>query len=189
MWFPILNLSAQSPHSNIDAVTNTLGIPWEKSKDIPFGPKTLFTGFLWNLDNRTVSIPAEKVRRYLSAIKTWSNSQTHSLKEVQKLYGKLLHALLVNPPGQAYLTGLETMLGIFNSSPHKPWTLPRAPAPSSNGGSPNSVPLSQGPFLALLRFTTQTPSQTPAHQLVLGSSSVGAGAPGASSWVGRVALG
>ena len=40
----------------------------------------------------------------------------HTLEEVEKFYGKLLHVSLVRPMGQAYLTELEHMLGIFHQS-------------------------------------------------------------------------
>ena len=37
---------------------------------------------------------------------------THSLEDVEKLYGQLLHVCLVVPMGRAYLTELERMLNI-----------------------------------------------------------------------------
>ena len=49
---------------------------------------------------------------------------THVLKDVQKLYGKLLHASLMVPMGQAYLTNLETMLGFFSNHPFVPHHAP-----------------------------------------------------------------
>jgi hypothetical protein len=52
----------------------------------------------------------------------WELHQTHTLEEVQKLYGKLLHASLIVPMGHTYLANLETMLGIFHNSPFKPHT-------------------------------------------------------------------
>jgi hypothetical protein len=46
------------------------------------------------------------------------------LPEVQKLYGKLLHAACIVPLGQAYLTNFESMLGIFKDHPFLPRTPP-----------------------------------------------------------------
>ncbi|OBZ66761.1 hypothetical protein A0H81_13225 [Grifola frondosa] len=54
----------------------------------------------------------------------WRTSRTHTLREVQKLYGKLLHATLVVREGRAYLTSLESMLGIFGDRPFMPRTPP-----------------------------------------------------------------
>jgi hypothetical protein len=59
------------------------------------------------------------------AISEWFSKPTHPLEEVQKLYGKLLHACLVVPAGRAYLTNLEIMLGSFASSPFVPHHPPR----------------------------------------------------------------
>ena len=50
----------------------------------------------------------------------------HDLLEMQRLYGKLLHATLVIPAGRAYLTGLEAMLALFDNSPFRPCTPPRS---------------------------------------------------------------
>lgn len=121
MAFPLLDLSAQLPRgpddidfaynmADIDAVSDALGIPWEKSKESLFSVETPFTGFLWNLDSRPVSIPLEKAVCYLQAVTAWQTSRVHSLEDVQKLYGKLLHTSLVLPPRRAYLTGLEIVL-------------------------------------------------------------------------------
>jgi hypothetical protein len=54
-----------------------------------------------------------------------NTTYTHTLPEVQKLYGKLLHATLIVPSGRAYLTNLESMLGIFKDRPFLPRTPPR----------------------------------------------------------------
>ena len=66
----------------------------------------------------------EKKTRYLAAITEWESKHVHNLLETQKLYGKLLHAMLVIPAGQARLTSLEAMLGSFNNNPFLPHTPP-----------------------------------------------------------------
>jgi len=35
--------------ADIDVLSNKLGIPWEKTKDIPFSTAVLFIGFIWDL--------------------------------------------------------------------------------------------------------------------------------------------
>ena len=54
--------------ADIDALSDELGIPWEKSKDIPFSTTVPFIGFLWDLDARTVSISDSRKEKYLQAI-------------------------------------------------------------------------------------------------------------------------
>ena len=85
--------------TDIDLISEELGIPWESSKTIPFAMVIPYLGFLWDLDTHTVAILTEKKARYLSAIEEWHKKRTHTLDEVQGLYGKLLHASLVIPAG------------------------------------------------------------------------------------------
>ena len=42
-----------------------LGVPWEKSKDIPFNYIVPFIGFAWNLIDKMVALPQSKKERYL----------------------------------------------------------------------------------------------------------------------------
>ena len=134
--FPLLDLSTMSARSaedmdftycfsDIDDVSKELGIPWQIEKDVPFSHEFPFTGFMWNIKSQTVSIPPAKKQKYLSALLAWSSKRTHTLEEVQKLYGKLRHTSLVVPEGRAYLTNLESMLGIFGNRPFMPRTPPK----------------------------------------------------------------
>ena len=111
--------------SDVNAISERLGIPWERSKDIPFDKIVPFIGFDWDLENKAVSLQKKKKEKYLSAIVEWRRKKTFTLEDVQKLYGKLLHTCLIVPEGRAYLTKLERMLGIFHNTPHKPRHPPR----------------------------------------------------------------
>ena len=85
--------------TDIDLLSEELGIPWEASKTVPFGFVVLYLGFIWDLNTCTVAIPEEKRFKYLNAIEEWKKKLTHALLEVQSLYSKLLHASLVIPAG------------------------------------------------------------------------------------------
>jgi hypothetical protein len=133
---PFQDFSAASPRSKHDALftyndtdinhlSDALGIPWENSKTIPFSQVVPYLGFTWDIQARTVAIPSKKKTKYIDAIENWASCPTHALKDVQELYGKLLHASLVVPVGRAYLTNLEAMLGLFNNSPFVPHHAPR----------------------------------------------------------------
>ena len=76
---------------DIDQISEQLGIPWQKKKDCDFSDSFTFTGFLWNIPLRTVTLPEAKKAKYRQAILDWNKSRTHILHEVQKLHGKLLH--------------------------------------------------------------------------------------------------
>ena len=73
----------------------------------------------------TVSVLPSKQLKYKEAIQEWRSRRTHTLEEVRKLYGKLLHTCLVIPDGRAYLTSLEAMLGSFGNRPFTPHHAPR----------------------------------------------------------------
>lgn len=112
--------------ADIDAISNDLGIPWETGKDLPFSNVAPFIGFSWDLTNCTVSLPESKKAKYLQAIQEWEAKPKHTLEEVQKLYGKLLHACHIVPAGRAYLTSLEAFMGACHrDSPFCPRSPPR----------------------------------------------------------------
>ncbi len=124
--FPLEDLSASSPRhdaefcynlADIDALSARLGIPWESSKDVPFGDSVTYIGLRWDLAVRTVGLPGAKCEKYLEGIAAWQGRSDHSLEDVQSLYGRLLHACLVVPAGRARLVGLEAMLGIYADNP------------------------------------------------------------------------
>ena len=104
-------------NNDIDALSEKLGILLESSKTIPFSDVIPFLGFWWSLSRGMVEIPEEKKGKYKGAIEDWLSHTSHTLNNIQKLYGKLLHASLMVPVGHAYLTGLETMLGTFTANP------------------------------------------------------------------------
>jgi hypothetical protein len=136
MAFPLKDLSSSSPRSahdagftycmdDIDRIAAHLGIPWERSKDIPFGSVIRYIGLEWNITRCTVSLPNDKREKYRAAILDWMSSTTHTLREVQSLHGKLLHACHIYPAGRAYLTRLEIFMGNFHNTPFQPRTPPK----------------------------------------------------------------
>jgi len=126
--FPIQEMTTTSGFAfsfeHINVISDQLGIPWEPTKDTPFSSKPTFMGFEWDLENKTIMLTRGKCDKYLSAIKEWSKSAKYTLEDVQKLHGRLSHASLVIPEGNAYLTSLQAMLGIFGSNPFMSHTPP-----------------------------------------------------------------
>ena len=131
--FPCRDLSSASPRSaedrlytynfdDIDRVSIALGIPWEKSKDLPFATSSTYIGLEWNLEALTVGITLHKRQKYSKAIDAWLSYPRHDLADVQKLHGKLLHACLVIPAGRSYLTSLESMLALCSPKPFQTYT-------------------------------------------------------------------
>jgi len=106
--------------ADIDSISATLGMPWEVSKDQPFGPTTTYIGFVWNLQEWTVKLSPKKATKYLRSIEDWRSHPAHYLEDIQKLYGKLLHTASLIPAGRAYLTGLECTLAVCAEKPFMP---------------------------------------------------------------------
>jgi hypothetical protein len=125
---PLQDLSHSSPQSSedrfftyadadIEGLSAHLGIRWQASKSVAFGTEVPYLGFWWDLHTQRVYLPDKKKARYRVAITEWGRKCTHDLLEAQKLYGKLLHTVLVIPAGWAHLTSMEAMLASFNNNP------------------------------------------------------------------------
>lgn len=134
---PIRNMSPSSSDSpsgfayddrDLDALSQALGVPWKTTKSSSFAETVVYLGFEWDITNKRVSLPSSKKAKYLEAIRQWASSHVHTLREVETVYGKLMHAAHVSPEGRAYLTGLETMLSIFGNSPDCPRHAPKSVA-------------------------------------------------------------
>ena len=54
---------------DIDDLSVDLGIVWEKEKDQPFAPSTICIGFVWDVENRVVSLSPHKISKYLQWLK------------------------------------------------------------------------------------------------------------------------
>ncbi|KAF8825334.1 hypothetical protein HHX47_DHR7000722 [Lentinula edodes] len=98
--FPIQNLLNLSPRSSedlnftysfhdIDRVTLSLGYTWAADKDIPFCNNPTYFGFQWNLRERTVSVPADKRHKYLTAIGEWEGRKSHNAEHSSAMRHRL----------------------------------------------------------------------------------------------------
>ena len=81
----------------VEQVMSQLGIPWETSKDVPFNSVVIFAGFTWDLNQKQVSLPDPKKEKYSQAISEWQQQPTHTLKDMHKLYRKLLYTCHIIP--------------------------------------------------------------------------------------------
>jgi hypothetical protein len=97
MVFPLRDLSNASPGSayeasfaysmaDIDRIAAPMGIPWERSKDIPFSTVIRYIGLEWDIARHTVALPHDKRKKYHAAISNWTARTTHTLDQVQSLY-------------------------------------------------------------------------------------------------------
>ncbi|KAF5384798.1 hypothetical protein D9615_000946 [Tricholomella constricta] len=95
--FPVRDLSSDSPRSALDAeyayastdidrVSDILGIPWEPTKTVEFAFHAQYLGLVWDLQDRSVSLPSAKKAKYLGAIQEWEAQRMHTQEATQKLY-------------------------------------------------------------------------------------------------------
>ena len=56
---------------DVDTISTWLGIPWERSKDVPFGKITPFISFNWDIENKRVSLQEKKKDKYWKAVEEW----------------------------------------------------------------------------------------------------------------------
>ena len=125
--------------NDLDTISARLGVPWERTKDVPFARVVPFIGFDWDVEHKTVRLQDKKKVKYRDAVEEWRRRKTHTLSDVQKIYGKLLHTCLIVPEGRAYLTKLEKMLGIFHDTRINPDTRHVSPTTTSCGGCKSSA--------------------------------------------------
>lgn len=92
-----------------------MGWPWVPKKFVDFAFAFLYIGFLWNLTNRTVELPAEKKAKYLERLKPWIDGKTMPLSDAERLIGTLNHVCLVVPEGRSYLTQLYAFRSSFKN--------------------------------------------------------------------------
>jgi hypothetical protein len=143
--FPIQDLSGVSPRSAHDAqftycfadinrVASDLGVVFASDKDVPFGPCAPFTGLDFGFSSKDVGLPENKRDKYLCTLDTFLNQKAVTLKDVQSIYGKLLHTCAVVPEGRAYLTGLKSFISLFDDKrPFSTWHLSRVARAEPNG--------------------------------------------------------
>lgn len=99
------------------AVVAPLGIPWHPSKGQDFDEQFQYIGYLWSLDNKTVSLTNVKRLKYLGLVSSFL--ATHSPRrpctklDAMKINGYLSWVSYVYPDGRAYLTNLCTFISSF----------------------------------------------------------------------------
>ncbi len=74
------------------ALTTQLGVPWSLEKTRKLAPVQRFTGFDWDLRNRTVALPQEKLNAVIALIARWAAPEARfTAVDAASLHGKLVH--------------------------------------------------------------------------------------------------
>lgn len=101
-----------------------LGVPWHPTKWTDFAFIFVYLGFLWNLTDRSVTLPESKRLKYLNKI----TNILHLLKtssgrpgkltyfDAMSINGTLSHISFVIPHGRSYLANLSHFIAGFSES-------------------------------------------------------------------------
>ena len=104
---------------DIFRLTRDLGVPWKHGKCFRYADRVVYVGFLWNLRDRSVSLPDEKRQMYIAKLDVFCTQAAKgsgvSLKETTSITGVLSHLTFVYTDGRAYLANLTAFIAAFPS--------------------------------------------------------------------------
>lgn len=84
--------------------SEVLGVKTNSTKYSDFSHEQAFIGFIWNVQNKTVGLSAEKLLKRRSELDTFWSKLSWSKNELERLNGKLNHLTLILPQLKPYLT-------------------------------------------------------------------------------------
>jgi hypothetical protein len=96
-----------------------LQFTWHPEKGQDSGPSFKYIGFLWDIEARSVSLPADKRLKFLDrARNSVANFKSYKcqVKDVMKIHGSLCHIAYVYPEGRNRLASLSNFTASFNDN-------------------------------------------------------------------------
>jgi len=132
--FLVIHLPHQSwSETEFIALTAFCGVPWSIEKLHKFATVQCYIGFDWNLDRKSVAIPAEKLTKIQELVNSWLKPGARfSLVETNSMHGKLVHISCIFPIIRPLLRALSTFASIFQS-PRAKLLLPPVSSKTSHG--------------------------------------------------------
>lgn len=93
--------------NDIVDLSKSMGVASSSEKVYDFGIEQRYIGFIWNAGDRTVRLPAEKLRERLEQITHFlSPGSVFTLKETERFIGRLVHTTYIVPNMNCYLASL-----------------------------------------------------------------------------------
>lgn len=110
---------ASSNVSMLDVVraSERLGVKTNSTKYAEFADEQKFIGFVWNVREKTVRLPAAKLMQRRSEVDEFWKKLVWKKNEVEKINGKLNHLTLILPQLKAYLSANFRWLASWKSCP------------------------------------------------------------------------
>jgi hypothetical protein len=96
--FLVIWLSSESwTEQDFVNLTARIGVPWSPEKTKKFVTTQRYIGFDWNLETKTVALPAEKLARIQELLNRWlQEGSRFSAHDAASLHGKLVHILCIH---------------------------------------------------------------------------------------------
>jgi len=94
-----------------------LRVPWHPEKGDPyFSSTTTFIGMLWDLDNRRVSLPEQKRKKFLRRVSDFIHNFQRGqcqLRDVERIHGSLCYISFIYRAGRSRLPSLSNFAASF----------------------------------------------------------------------------
>lgn len=115
-FFVILLPGSAWTEEEFISLTGDCGVPWSRAKTRPLAVVQRFIGFDWDLEKRTVTLPAEKLHKTQELIALWrEDSHFANMKEAASLHGKLVHVSCIYPLIRPFLRSISAFAAAFVS--------------------------------------------------------------------------
>ncbi|KAF5368688.1 hypothetical protein D9615_010307 [Tricholomella constricta] len=107
---------------SVMALVADLNIPWHPDKtDTHFSTNFTYIGFSWDLVLRRVSLPEKKRLKYLNRVALMLNAHlknraAFNLRDIQIIYGTLVHVTFVYPEGSSRLPVFSNFMSGYKSN-------------------------------------------------------------------------
>lgn len=99
------------------ALTAALGVPWSIKKTKAFASTQRYIGFDWNLADKTVAMPVEKLARTIELTQAWLVPlASFGATEAARLHGKLAHISSIYPLIRPFLRSIARFASHFTST-------------------------------------------------------------------------
>lgn len=93
-----------------------LGVPWSMEKTKPLADIQRYLGFNWNLSDKSVAFPVEKLDDLQALLLHWfDTSARFTSQEASRLHGKLVHATTIFPIIRPFLRSIARFALKFQS--------------------------------------------------------------------------
>jgi len=105
-------------------LTEKLGVPWSREKLKRFATTQKYIGFLWDLNDKTVSMPQDKLDNVFKLLDRWLDPvNCFSASDAARLHGKLVHIASIFPLIRPFLRSAAAFAQHFRS--HRAKLFPR----------------------------------------------------------------